>query len=439
MSTEKKPNPFPQPISDDSSKVAINYKELALHVDVNTPGTSTEPSTAPKIITEGKNLFPYFQPIVSAASGTIIGYEALARQHDDHGHVIAAGEIFCSPDIATDQLIAWDRKLRRLALQQFKLSNCSGYLTINISAAWVDLVPDFNSIPTVLILDELQIDRSRIIIEITESKGDLDKLVEIASVYRRHGLKIAIDDFGAGFSQLERVMAIQPDIIKLDMQLFQNAAKGGISSDVVHLISRLAKRTGCRIVFEGVETEADFHFGLNCGAQYMQGHLFSPATAEFKDPQYYQRQISKLRKSFLKKTLIKEQHKMAFIANIKVLIDLLKAALESDFNLNKLSTHPFEASGVLRFYLCNNDGEQISSNFNFAQGKWFEDPTQLGFNWAWRPYFYQLLALETVNDSYRLVTSERYRDFNTDMLCKTLSLRLDNERILLLDIVAEWL
>jgi EAL domain-containing protein (putative c-di-GMP-specific phosphodiesterase class I) len=386
-----------------------------------------------------KILFPYFQPIVGAASGTIIGYEALARQHNDAGQVISAGGLFTSSDISVDQLIAWDRKIRRLALQQFKLSNYNGYLTINISAAWVDLIADFNSLPTVLMLDELQIDRSRIIIEITESKGDLDKLVEIARVYRQHGLKIAIDDFGAGFSQLERVMAIQPDIIKLDMQLFQKAAKGGIASDIVHLISRLAKRTGCRIVCEGVETEEDFHFGLSCGAQYMQGYLFSPAIAEFKDPHYFQQQISTLRKTFLKKTLIKEQHKINFIANIKGLIDLLKTALETDFNLNKLAVHPFEKSGVLRFYLCNNDGEQISSNFNFSDGKWFEDTTQLGFNWAWRPYFYQLLALETINDCYRLVTSERYRDFNTDMLCKTLSLRLDSERILLLDIIAEWL
>jgi len=186
-------------------------------------------------------------------------------------------------------------------------------------------------------LDEFNVDRNRVIIEITESKGDLDKLVEIADLYRQHGLKIAIDDFGAGFSQLERVMAIQPDIIKLDMQLFQNAAKGGIASDVVHLISRLAKRTGCRIVCEGVETIDDFHFGLSCGAQYMQGYLFSPATAEFKEPLHYQKQISSLRKTFLKKTLAKEEHKIQFIANIKGLIECLKIALETDFNLKKLS------------------------------------------------------------------------------------------------------
>ncbi len=386
-----------------------------------------------------KELFPYFQPIIGAASGTIIGYEALARQYDANGRIVSAGELFSSPNIAAEQLIAWDRQVRRQALEQFSQSNYNGYLTINISAAWIDHLADFTSLPTLLMLNEFNVDRSRVIIEITESKGDLDKLVAIADLYRQHGLKIAIDDFGAGFSQLERVMAIQPDIIKLDMQLFQNAAKGGIASDVVHLISRLAKRTGCRIVCEGVETVEDFHFGLSCGAQYMQGYLFSPATAEFKDPLHYQKQISWLRKTFLKKTLAKEEHKIQFIANIKDLIEPLKKALETGINLTELLEHPFENSGILRFYLCNNEGDQISSNFNFTEGEWLEDSTQIGFNWAWRPYIYQLLALESTEDSYRLVTSERYRDFNSDTLCKTLSLRLDQERILLIDIAAEWL
>ncbi len=424
MNPEKKLFSYFGPIVNTVSGSLSSYKTLARQI---------------KPMNQEKILFPYFQPIVGAASGTIIGYEALARQYDATGRVISAGELFSSTDIAADQLIIWDRMVRRQALEQFSQSNYKGYLTINISAAWIDQITDFNSLPTLLMLDEFNIDRSRIIIEITESKGDLDKLVEIVSVYRQHGLKIAIDDFGAGFSQLERVMAIQPDIIKLDMQLFQNAAKGGIASDVVHLISRLAKRTGCRIVCEGVETVDDFHFGLSCGAQFMQGYLFSPATAEFKEPLYYQKQINSLRKTFLKKTLAKEEHKIQFIANIKDLIELLKKSLETDFHINKLSAHPFEKSGILRFYLCNNEGDQISSNFNFTESEWFEDPAQIGFNWAWRPYFYQLLALESAKDSYRLVTSERYRDFNSDMLCKTLSLRLDDERILLIDIAAEWL
>ncbi|MGZ8163630.1 MAG: EAL domain-containing protein [Methylobacter sp.] len=385
-----------------------------------------------------KKLFPYFQPIVCVASGYIIGYEALARQYNENGQIISAGELFSSRDIPAEQLMEWDRIIRRQALQRFSQLNYNGYLTLNISAAWIDYVSDLNSLPTIQMIDELNIDRSRIIIEITESKGDLDKLTEVVRIYRKHGLKVAIDDFGAGFSQLERVMAILPDIIKLDMQLFQKATKGGIASDIVHLLTRLGKRTGCRIVCEGVETDNEFLFGLNCGAQYMQGYLFSPAEAEFKDSAHYRGHINSLRNKFLQKTIIKERDKIHYIGKVKGLIGLLQKALETDFNLNELSAHPFEKSGVLRFYLCNNKGDQISSNFNFARGKWFEEPRKIGFNWSWRPYFYQLLALEDAQDCYRLVTSERYRDFNTDLLCKTLSLRLDDERILLIDIMAEW-
>jgi EAL domain-containing protein (putative c-di-GMP-specific phosphodiesterase class I) len=425
MNPKRNPRPYyMQPIVESARGAFIGY----------------EPLTRQHEYIESEHiLFPYFQPIVGAASGTIVGYEALARQYDNFGRVMSAGELFSSPDISADQLIAWDRTVRRQALEQFSRSNFNGYLTINISAAWIDYLADFNSLPTLLMLQEFNVDTSRIIIEITESNCNLDKLVEIARIYRRNGLKIAIDDFGAGFSQLERVIAIQPNIIKLDMRLFQNAAKGGIAGDVVHLISRLAKRTGCRIVCEGVETVEDFHFGLSCGAQYMQGYLFSPATAEFKDPRHYQQQIGLLRKSFLNKTVAKEKLKIQFIANIKSLIERLKKILEADFSVNELPVSPFEGSGVLRFYLCNNEGDQISSNFNFDDGKWIEDASQLGFNWAWRPYFYQLLAFEFENNTDRLVTSERYRDFNTDIFCKTLSLRLEDGRVLLIDIAAEWI
>ncbi|MDO9105384.1 MAG: EAL domain-containing protein [Methylovulum sp.] len=386
-----------------------------------------------------KKLFPYFQPIVCAANGNIVGYEALARQYDANGRVISAGALFSSADIPHHQLIEWDRIVRRQALQQFSAFNNSCYLTINISATWLDYISDFNALPTMLMIDEFGIDRSRIVIEITESEGDIDKLVKAVEIYRKNGIKVAIDDFGSGFSQLERVMTILPDIIKLDMTLFQKAAKGGIASDVVHMLTRLARRTGCRIVCEGVETADEFFFGLNCGAQYMQGYLFSPAVATFQDSTHYQQEIATLRKQFLQTTLGRERDKIQFILAIKGLIEQLKCALEDDFVLAQLPTDMFYDSGVLRFYLCNNEGDQISSNYNLIDGKWVDDSEKLGFNWSWRAYFYQLRALEATDDCYRIVTSDRYRDFSSDLLCKTLSLRLDDERILLVDIAAEWL
>lgn len=389
-------------------------------------------------MTISTQLFPYFQPIVGSANGQIVGYEALARRFDLEGNVKSAGELFLHPDISDKQLIEWDRNVRRQALQRFsELNDNSSYLTLNISAAWIDYIEDFSTLPTLQILDEFDIDKNRIIIEITETQGNLDKLLKAVEMYRQYGLKIAIDDFGAGFSQLERVMAIQPDIIKLDMQLFQNAARGGVETDVVHLLSRLAKRTGCKIVCEGVETNEDFLFGLSCGAQYMQGYLFSPATANFQDSKKYFSQIDALRETFLERALEIQTYKNQFNARIRELIYYLRAEVaQTCFSYEKLSTELFKDSGLLHFYVCDNHGNQITPNFNFLDNAWIADKKQLGFNWAWRPYFYEVLSFES---NHRIVTSERYRDFSTDTLCKTFALRLDETRVLLVDVVADWL
>lgn len=382
-------------------------------------------------------LFPYFQPIIGIASGSIVGYEALARQYNSERKVVSAGYLFHSPQISDEQKIVWDRNLRYQALEKFSQFQGKGYLALNISPSWIASVDDPNKLPTLEMLNDFNLDKGRIIIEITETKGDLQKLAEIVKVYRHHGLQVAIDDFGSGYSQLDRVIAIRPDIIKLDMRLFkQTSKKGGIASDVVHLLTRLAKRTGCRVVCEGIETDNEFFFALSSGTHMMQGYLFSPAVADFLPAATYQRHVGSLRKKFLQRTLSNEQSKNTALTGIKLLVKQLQQALQTDFNLNELAALPFEENGILGFYICNNEGEQISSSFIFSQGKWFEDPKECGFNWSWRPYFYQILALEHTQACNEPIDSDIYRDFDTDRLCKTLSIRIDEKRILLVDTIA---
>ena len=381
-------------------------------------------------------LFPYFQPIVSIANGKIFGYEALARQLDTNNEVVSAGSLFSSPELNAAQRTELDREVRWKALQKFAELDDNTALAINISAAWIDNLKHLNNLPTLKMLDDLKIDRHRIIIEITEDHADLAKLTEIVKRYRKHGLRVALDDFGAGSSQLQRVMAIQPDIIKIDMRLFKKATKGGIVGEVVSMMTRLGKRTGCQIICEGIETDEEFLFGLKCGAQYMQGHLFAQAQPDFKPADIYEQHIISLRNKFLKRKVANIKKKISAIANTKELIYKLSGALQGDFNLNELASWNFTDSGVIRFYLCDNQGYQLSPDFNFSENTWFTDPRKIGFNWSWRPYFFQLLALEDSGDCNRIITSERYRDFGTDLLCKTLSLRLDPDRILLVDIVA---
>lgn len=382
-------------------------------------------------------LFPYFQPIVSVASGRIIGYEAQARQRDKNNRIISAGRLFASPKLEAKQRMELDRQVRRQALEKFAELDDNSFLAINISASWIDNVRKINALPTLKILDQINIDRQRIIVEINEAHADLSRLREIVKRYRHHGLRVALDDFGSGSSQLERVLAIHPDIIKIDMQLFKKANKGGIASDIMHMLTRLGTRTGCQIICEGVETDDEFLFGLTCGAQYMQGYLFSAAEAEFKPATLYEQHINSLTGKFFRNSVAKAEKNIANVNATKNLIYKLKDALQGDFNLNELAKWNFTQSNITRFYMCDNEGRQISPNFNFTENRWFTDPRKIGFNWSWRPYFFQLFARENNGDSNRIITSERYRNFDTNLYCKTLALRLDRDRILLTDIIVE--
>lgn len=388
---------------------------------------------------EEVNIFPCFQPIISVASGRIVGYEALARQYDEQHNIVSAGALFSAKGIPAEQLRELDREVRWLALKKFsELGDTSCYLTLNISAAWIDYISNTNKLPTLEMLDKLNIDRSRVIIEITEGHADIGKLKDVVRRYRRYGLRVAVDDYGIGYSQLDRVIAINPDIIKIDMQLFKKAAKGeGAAREAVQLLTRFSKRLGSQIICEGVENMHEFLFGLSCGAQYMQGFLFSVAEPEFKEVGSYQQHISSLRKKFVARAIPEEQKKIDQLCAVKRLAYKLKEALQDDFNLNELSTWGFEDQGVLKFYLCNADGEQISPDFNFKDQHWFSDAKKIGLNWSWRPYFYQVVALNNCGKDNQLVVSESYRDYDSGVLCKTLSLYLDSERMLMVDMVHE--
>jgi EAL domain-containing protein (putative c-di-GMP-specific phosphodiesterase class I) len=68
-------------------------------------------------------------------------------------------------------------------------------------------------------IEETGIDPKRVVIEITETKGDLDRLKEMVDLYHQAGLMVAVDDFGAGSSQIGRIEALEPDIVMLELVL----------------------------------------------------------------------------------------------------------------------------------------------------------------------------------------------------------------------------
>ena len=347
-----------------------------------------------------------FQPFIDTATGRIAGVEALARLRTDDGQLHSAGPLFSDPKTPPAALRRLDREVRQQALTRFHEAPQDWFLSLNISPRWISRLRPEQALPSLKQLQRSGIDPARIVFEITELGGASARLPGVVERYRQAGARIAIDDFGAGYSQLDRVLALQPDILKLDMRLFQQAARGGPSSEVVKALAQMAEKTGCWIIAEGVETEAELDFALECGARYVQGYLFAkPEEAFFS----LRQQLGELMNSF-------------------------KRWIEGGSSPDQLP-QPHASPWLLRIFQCDRHGTQLTANLEWHAPHWRSDARYVGHNWSWRPYFYQLLAEGW--DERRLILSSTYRDATTNQYCLTAGQFIDNgKRLLLIDIDA---
>ncbi|MCD5979162.1 EAL domain-containing protein [Pseudomonas quasicaspiana] len=373
-----------------------------------------------------------FQPFIDTATGRIAGVEALGRVLQDDGQLKSVGPLFADPRVPAAALRRLDRIIRDDALSRLHQAPDDWFLSLNISPRWISRLRPGQPLPSLKQLQRNGVDPRRIVFEITELEGNSQRLAEAVSRYRDAGARIAIDDFGAGYSQLDRVLALQPDILKLDMRLFQAAAKGGPSSDIVKALAQMAEKTGCWIIAEGVETEAELHFALECGARYVQGFLFARGEQAFFDKDAFVEQFARLRDCYVQKKLAER----ARVMDLRQQLTSLMAALQrwdqrSLDQLPQLHDYPW----LLRFYQCDRHGTQLTPNLEWRNGEWHSDATYIGHNWSWRPYFYHLLA-EGWHER-RLILSNTYRDATTNQYCLTAGQFFDNDqRILLIDVDA---
>lgn len=123
---------------------------------------------------------------------------------------------------------------------------------------------------------------SRVLIEITEHAAidDLDALLMEIDRLRDLGARIAVDDAGAGYSGLQQIIRLRPDVIKLDMSLTQDVDKDLARRSLASAMVQFAKDTKAHVVAEGIETEAEMRTLRMLGVELGQGfHLGRPALA----------------------------------------------------------------------------------------------------------------------------------------------------------------
>ena len=216
----------------------------------------------------GEGLTMAYQPIVCLESDAIVGVEALARfalepQRTPDRWFEEAVEIGLGTEL---QLMAVSRALP--ALDQLP---DDVYVSVNVDPATA------SSPALAEIVEGWQAER--VVIELTEHApaSDYASLRDALDAFRRSGVRIAVDDAGAGFASLRHILELAPDIIKLDISIVRDIDKERSHRALASALVAFAREMGTELIAEGVETREEALALHGLGIGLMQGyHLGRP-------------------------------------------------------------------------------------------------------------------------------------------------------------------
>jgi len=211
-----------------------------------------------------------FQPIVDVALGEIFSYEALVRG--------PSGEsaFWVLDQVTDDNRYRFDQDCRVAAIALAARLGMSANLNINFMPNAV-YRPENCIRTTFAAADKYGFPVERIIFEVVENDylTEPSRLVEILSEYKRFGFLTALDDFGAGFAELKLLARFQPDVLKLDMDLVRGIENDRARQAIVRGTIVTSAALDVRVLAEGVETLAEYHWLRNAGIELFQGYLFA--------------------------------------------------------------------------------------------------------------------------------------------------------------------
>ena len=224
-----------------------------------------------KIALDKYNIVSYFQPIIDNKTKKIAKYESLVRLINEKGEILAPAAFL---DVAKKGSY-YNKITHRVLENSFKiLEKINTKISINISALDIEKEPTRKKIYE--LLDKSKDDSSRVIFELLEDENikDFSVIKDFIRKVKLKGVQIAIDDFGVGYSNFERLLDFEPDILKIDGSLIKNIVDDKYSRDVVQSIVDFAKKQNIETIAEFVENEDIFNILTELGIDYSQGYYF---------------------------------------------------------------------------------------------------------------------------------------------------------------------
>lgn len=212
---------------------------------------------------EGRSLV--LQPIVELSTATAAGFEALTRfepapQRPDEWFALSA---------RVGLRIELELAAAASALEWLDRPELTGYLSVNLS-------PEAVTDPRLADLLGAR-DLSRVVLELTEHDRIADYAVVEAALapHRAQGLRLAVDDAGAGYASFGHILRLQPELIKADLSLIRDIDSDPARQALLSALLTLARASGARVIAEGVETQAEYDTLGRLGVYAVQGYLLA--------------------------------------------------------------------------------------------------------------------------------------------------------------------
>lgn len=390
----------------------------------------------------------FFQPIVCLATGKIFAYEALVRgKQPGTDKIISPADLFAAAD-AQNKSVEFDKLCQQSALEYFqdfsKSTEALLFMNINTSLLTAD---NDNYANLNAMTQKMGFDPSVIGIELIESRAkDSDYLVSFVNHHRETGFLIVVDDFGCEHSNMERLIQIHPDIIKIDRSIICGIENDLYRQSILKSIHGLSQMTGSLCLAEGVETIDEILTCYRLGVDLFQG--FGIAKPAFNLAQVEKETINRvneLRKIIKEDTLKNLKEKRRLTGDINSLADWLLKQISID-KLKKMQP-VFEEFIVMNpeiecIYLLDSSGKQISDTIispflKKRERSYIFVPGIIGTDQSFKSYFTCFQAFPI--DRY---LSDPYLSSASGNLCRTLAVKKYNEKqdnhiILCIDFIEE--
>lgn len=365
---------------------------------------------------ENREIYSVFQPIFSFSNQACVGAEALVRGKDlSTGEPLSAFECLEQPSSWTD--VAFTKALNQMHLKNWQAKRDD--------SSWVFLNLDFDALDSLDdlclqdVVQDLDLKGKELVVEVVENEIKDEQLFDDLIVHlRKMGCLIALDDFGAGHSNIDRIWKAEPDIVKLDRQVLLAATKSLRGESILRNLCFLIKQAGSITLLEGIETKEQAMLAMDVGVDLVQGFYFAKPNDDMESAQQGEELISRVISSYPK-----YREEKLFVEKIQrkgyaTLFDRLDG-IESAYELEQQMQQMAELSFIKRFFILDDQGYQISDE-HFIDGESQNSQRVLkkgkGLCWKNRRYF-----IKAKQKTDRIYVSRPYRSLIDVELCLTIS------------------